>query len=379
MSTENTQTAESPSAGSSAESTTNQSTQGESSQTTETQSASSASDIISGGVAGLKKLAKESEAQTGQFKPKSVDEAIKDNAPVIPAQPQAPAYTPNYKYQTLLQEKEIEEFWRPLIKDKDSEKKIVDLLTKVDGFDHVKAGRDRLSQEHQSLTEDFKETRALVDRVEGSLKRGDLSSVFRTLGVTPEQIFKWTHSQLQRMELPEDQRRAFEEAENLKSQQYDHQQQMAQYQKMYEDQAVQARAMHLDLVLSRAEVAKASESWDQLMGQQGAFRDLIVQEAQTAWYQRGQDLSAEQAVQLVMTKFGKIMNQPQLPGVQVSPEAISVPQAQTMPQQQAPQVHPPQAKPVIPNINGKGAAPIKKVPKSLDDLKKMAKDLQAEG
>jgi len=36
-----------------------------------------------------------------------------------------------------------------------------------------------------------------------------------------------------------------------------------------------------------------------------------------------------------------------------------------------------QAKPVIPNVSGKGAAPIKKVPKSIDDLKRMGKELTA--
>jgi hypothetical protein len=366
MSTENTQNAENPSAGSSVESTTNQTTLGESSQP------SAAPDTSGASLDGLRKLAKDSEAQEGPFTPKPVDEAMK--AAVIPA---PNAYTSNYKYQALLQEKEIDEFWRPLIKDKDSEKKVIDLLTRADGLDHVKTSRERLSQEYQSLANDYKEKDAIIQRVESSLNRGDLSSVFRQLGVTPEHVFKWTQQKLQEMELPPEQRRAFEEAENLRSQQYDVQEQMAQYQRMYEDQAVQARTVHLDLVLSRAEVSKAAEGWDQLMGQQGAFRDLVIQEAQNAFSQRGQDLSAEQAVQHVMAKYGRAFNQQSQQGLP-SPEATNAPQMQ-MQSQSAHQVHTPQAKPVIPNINGKGAAPIKKVPKSLDDLKKIAKELQAEG
>lgn len=338
----------------------------------ESTAAATSSEVATGGVDKLRQIAKDSSNQTGAFSPKSVDDAMKAAAaPIVPA---PNAYTPNFKYKAALQEKEVDEFWRGLIKDEGSEKKVKEALQKLDGFDAVKTSRERLTQEYQSLSTDYKNQQAVVDRVEGALQRNDLTSAFRQLGVTPEQVFRWTQEQLQRMELPPEQRRAFEEAEQLKTQQLTMQEQMTQYQSMYEDQAVQARTVHLDLVLSRQEVSQTAERWDQLMGQHGAFRDQVVQEAQNAWYQQGKDLSAEQAVQIVMSKFGKVLSGQQMPGIQSQPEAMTAQQMQQPPQMQ---VHAPQAKPVIPNINGKGTAPIKRVPKSLDDLKKMAKELQA--
>lgn len=358
MSTENTQTAEAPqTAGASAENTS--STQlGESSQQQSSASPTS--------MDALKKVAA---ASADNFQPKSVDEAIAETQ-----KPVVPAFTPNYKYKALLEEKEVEEFWRPLMKDEESAKKVIDVMTKLDGFSHVKSSREKLAQEFNSLQNDYQAQNQVVQRVESALQRGDLSSVFRQLGVRPEDIYRWTHDQLNRMELPPEQRKAFEEAEALRAQQFDVQEQMAQYQRMYEDQAVQARTVHLDLVLSRQDVAKASESWDKLMGQTGAFRDLVIQEAQNRYYQTGQDLSAEQAVHQVMQKFGKVMSG------QMSPQALA-PQApgEALPHAQSPQVTQPQAKPVIPNVNGKGAAPIKKVPKSLDDLKKLQKEMALAG
>lgn len=364
MSTENTQTAEAPStAGASAEST--GSTQlGEANQ----------SSVATGGIDGLKKLAKES--AESDFQPKPVEEAMKDAAPVVPALPQ---YTPNFKYKAALQDKEVDPFWRPLIKDADSEKKVIEALQRLDGFDSVKASREKLNQEYQSLYQDFTEQSKIVHRVETALSQGDLSSAFRQLGVTPEQVFRWTQDQLQRMELPPEQRRAFEEAERLKAQQYDVQEQMTQYQEMYEKQSVQARTVELDLQMGRQDVAQAAEKWDQLMGQQGAFRNLVIQEAQNAWYNFQQDLSAEHAVQLVLQKFNKVLAGQAMAQSQATPQVGGQAPVQNAPQMPMPQASAPQAKPVIPNVNGKGTAPIKKVPKSIDDLKRFAKEASAEG
>jgi len=354
MSTENTQTAE-PTAGISAEST-SATTMGETSSTPDNA-------IANAGVEGLKRMAKES-AAIG-YAEKGAKETAETAKPVIPS------WQSSYKYKAALQEKEVDEFWRPLIKDQDSEKKVIEALQRLDGFDSVKSSREKLNQEYQSLQNDFHAQSQVVQRVEGALQKGDLGSAFRQLGIKDEDIFRFTQQKLQMMEMPPEQRKAFEDAETLREQQYHMQEQMSQYQKLYEDQAVQARTVQLDLVLSRPEVVSASQSWDNLMGNMGAFRDLVVQEAQNAYYQSGRDLSAEQAVQQVMQKFGKVMQQQsQAMGQPVMPQAHA--QAPQM------QMHNQQAKPVIPNISGKGAAPIKKVPKNLDDLKRMAKEMQSE-
>lgn len=313
---------------------------------------------------GLKKMAKDGET----FKPKTIEESAAEETK--PQTPPPSAFTPNYKYKAALQEKEIEEFWRPLIKDADSENKVKDFLSKLDGFEYVKSSRDKLQQQFESLTSDYQSQSQVVQRVEGALERGDLTSAFRQLGLKDEDIYKWTQQKLQMLELPPDQRRALEDAEQNRLQSFDLEEQKSQMQRMYEEQAVQVRTMQLEMVLSRPEVSTAAQSWDSLTGELGAFRDLIIQEAQNAFYQSGIDLTAEQATQRVMQRFGKVMNQ----GVsQAQPQAVPPVQTYAAPNQ--PVV--PQAKPIIPNVNGKGAAPIKKVPKSLDDLRKLAKEMQA--
>lgn len=348
MSTENTQTDVAPS-GDVTESNTTTNGQTESSLPTETFNS----------VEGLKKASKDLDSGATKEAAAPAEKTAVDAAP---------KYTPNYKYKAALQEKEVDEFWRSLIKDADSEKKVKDFLSKLDGFDFVKQSRDKLEQQHQSLSQDYQAQTEVVQRVEGAIERKDLTSAFRQLGLKDEAIFKWTQERLQMMEMPPEQRKAFEDAESLREQQMMMKEQMSQYQKLYEDQAVQARTMQLDFVLSRPEIATAAQGWDTLQGQPGAFRDLVIQEAQTAYYQTGRDLTPEQAAQVVMQKFGKVLS--------VGGSQQPTPQASMTPSQ-TPQVTVPQAKPVIPNVSGKGASPIKKAPKNLDDLKRMAKELQA--
>jgi hypothetical protein len=278
----------------------------------------------------------------------------------------APAYTPNWKYKAALQEKEIDEFWRPLVKDAESEKKVKDFLSRVEGLDFVKESRDRIQKEYESLMNDYQSQNEIVRRVETSVQRGDLTSVFRQLGLKNEDVFRWTQEQLQRMEMSPDERRIYEEREKLRAQQYEMENQLSQYQQLYQNQAVQARTMQLDFALSRPEVQAVASQWDSLQGVPGAFKNLVIQEAQNTYFTTGRDISADEAVQTVMAKFGKVLN---VNGNQAAPQAATVPgQTLTAPTQ----------KPIIPNVSGKGTAPIKKVPKSLDDLKAMAKEAMRE-
>lgn len=286
----------------------------------------------------------------------------------LPPLPQAtvantpPAYTPNFKYKAALQEKEVEEFWRPLMKDAESEKKVKDMFTKSDAFDFMKTRRDQAEQQIQSMNGDLQSITGTVQRFNESVKNNDLSSAFRQANISKEQIFQWTQRELQKMDMPADQRQQMEQYEQAQSQKYDLEQQVSFLQKQYESQATQARVMQLDQVLSRPDVSKFAEAWDQNSGQEGAFKNFVIEEAQKVYLTSQQDITADQAVKHVMQRFGKFLN---------AGETAQAP-PQVAPQQQAFN-----NKPVIPNVMGKAASPIKKVAKNLDDLKKLAKEARA--
>lgn len=294
---------------------------------------------------------------SGAQVPNDVQQTNNEQPNIEGAQP--PQYTPNFRYKAALQEKELDEFWRPLIKDKDSESKVKEVFQKIDAFDFMKQKRSEIEDKYNSLHGDFQNQNQTVSRFNDSVKGNDLSSAFRIAGISREQVFKWAQKEIQMMELPPEQRQAFEEAQALKDKNYGFEQQVAHLQSMYEEQAVQARTMQLDTALNRPTVQQFAEKWDS-NSEPGAFRQFVVDEAKKIYHESGRDITADQAVGLVMQRFGKFLN---VGDATVPPSQAGVQASQN-------------AKPTIPNITGKAASPIKQVPKSLDDLKKIAKKVR---
>ena len=271
-----------------------------------------------------------------------------------------PTYTPNFKYKAALQEKELDAFWRPLVKDPESEKKVKELFSKVDAFDFVKTRKEQAEQQVQSMTGDLQNISQTVQRFNESVNKSDLTSAFRLANISKEQVFKWTQQQLQLMDMPPEQRQQYEQFEQANAQKYDLEQKVTYLQQQYETQATQARVVQLDVALSRPEVSRFAEAWDQNSGSQGAFKSFVIEEAKKVFYESKQDLNADQAIGHVMQRFGKFLN--------VGEATVPPPQAVSQHTGQ---------RPVIPNVTGKAASPIKKVPKNLDDLKRLAKEANA--
>jgi len=278
-----------------------------------------------------------------------------------------PEYKPNFKFKAFGKEHEVEEFWRPLIKDPESEKKVNDVFTKAYAFDDLKTRHEGTQQE---FTEVYNEYTALdrdVRRVTSFLNNGDLDNFFKAINLDAAKVYDWVEQKIEMDNLPPAQKHALESQALERQRVYDLQLEKNELQEQYQHQAVQARTMQLEMVLNRPEVSQVASAWDSRAGELGAFRRQIVEEAQRAWYVDKQDISAEQAAQRVLTKYGKMVETGGIPSQAGMPQAphVSTP---------GPQV---QNKPVIPAVQGRGTSPIKKSPTSIEDLKQMAKDLGA--
>lgn len=291
----------------------------------------------------------------------------KGAAPVIPAPGQAaatppPAYTPNFKYKAAGQEKEIDPLFQSLIKDAETEAKVKDIFSKIDAFDFMKTKSTSIEKEFGSLLSDYDSMAGTVDKFNKAVAAKDLSSAFRLANITPQDVFQWTRQQLHLMEMKEkmtpQQRQQYEQAEQAQHQKSELEEQIQQTRQLYEQQAVQARTMQLDMALMKPDVSKFAQAWDQNSGEEGSFRAFVAEEARKVYYEQGIDLSSEQAIARVMQRFGKFLN--------VGDTTVQSPQAIIQTQAQ---------KPVIPHVQGNAASPVKKVVKSLDDLKALAKSM----
>lgn len=277
------------------------------------------------------------------------------------------SYVPNYKYKAAGQEKELDDpFFRSLIKDAESEKKVRSVFEKIDAFDTVKGQKQHFEGQFTSLLGDYNNMSHTVTKFNESVSKGDLSSAFRVGGITKEQVFKWTQQQIQLMEMPPEQRAQYEQFEQAQAQKSELEERVQSIQQQFETQAVQNRTMQLDFALTRPEVARFAEAWDR-GGEPGAFKDLVIEEAKKVVYEsqaagKPIDLSPEQAIAMVMQRFGKRLSVGDAT-MQVASQAIPGNGQRTAP-------------PVIPNVVGKPSSPIKQVAKSLDDLRKIERSLR---
>jgi len=286
--------------------------------------------------------------------------------PVIAA---TPAYVPNFKYKAAQQEKELDPFFHPLIKDADSEKKVKGIFSKADAFDYIKERYDIRDKEFNSLQTDYQAQSAVVQRVNEARAKGDLDTVFRNVGLNDHQIIQWAAKRVDYLQmlqqLPPEQRDALQQQEQAQIQNQTYQEQMSQMQNDLQTQKVQNRTIMLEQTLLRPEVSQAASFWDNKMGTPGAFKDMVIEEAQKEFYMNKVDLTPEQAVQRVMARFGKFID--------VQNAGSQDPSANQF-QPQAPQM--PQQKPVIPAIPGSSKTPIRKQIRTIADIKARQKELE---
>lgn len=287
----------------------------------------------------------------------------------------ASAYTPNYKYKVTDQEKELEEWVRPFIKDPDTEKKFKDIFTQVDAFGFQKQKREAAESRLESLAKDFQDQNEWVKSTI-QLKDKDLDQFFARVRLSDEQIMKHVLAKLERQEalksLPPELRQAYNDAAPLRNRVAELEAQLAEGQTMHQQREIQSRATELDNTLSSPEVAALAAEYDARAGAPGSFRKLVIRHgsAEFAESEGKRDLAAAEAVNEVLTLLGL---------KQATQGASQAPK----PNESAsttPKVVVPSKTAVIPNVgSGVATSPTGKKPKSIDDIRAMAKAMQEAG
>lgn len=275
-----------------------------------------------------------------------------------------PAYTPNYKVSVRKKEYEIPEEFRPLMTDKEKEKKLHDIFTAVHGIDEVKTHRDQLINEFQSYRQQTEPLLHIAQQVDYLKAKGDLGTTLGLLGWTKEDAFKWAIKQAELENLPEDQRRVYDSQREESLKVYELQQKLQDYDQRFQNISVQQRTSELTQAISRSDVAAFAKEFDQRNAQlppdqQTTFKDEVIALGQSYYLRHKVDKPASELVDELMRKYGWQLNQ------QVENPGMVQQQVQT---QQTKQV------PVIPNTGSGQVAPVSRKPQSLDDLKKIRQE-----
>lgn len=276
--------------------------------------------------------------------------------------PTPPQYQPNFKFKAFDKEYEVDELFRPLIKDSETEEKIKKLHSKAYAMEAFQEKLHKSRSEYDQFKQSIEPKVKSFDYFNVLLENKDWDTFFNKLGVPDEEIFSFVEKKLALLNAPADQRAEYERQLALRQQHYAQSQQLQEIQQAYQQQAVQTRTMQLESLMARADVTNYAASWDSKVGNVGAFRQLVIEEAANVYHATGRDMSAEEAINHVIQKFGKVVG------------PMGAQPAQASPAQQTPAAAAP---PIIPHVAGRGTSPVKKVPKSLDDLKKLADEMTA--
>ena len=270
-----------------------------------------------------------------------------------------PAYTPNFKYTVGGKEKEIDEMFRSLITDAETEKKIREVFERADGLDLVKQSRSEIKQQFESFKEQTMPHLQTYDkfvtlRDHGSLEA--LDAALKVAGIDEEKLFELMVRKLEAEKNPTLQQMHQGMAQNILSS-YDQQRQLQSYQQMSEQTHLQSLQNEVQETLAaNSETIAQIES---ILGKEGAIAEEMMNYGALMMQLHNKFVSPKEAFDHAISKFSPFLSK-------IQPQA---PQAAAQAQQ------PHQAPKTLPIAKGASAGVVKTLPKSIGDLRKMANEV----
>jgi hypothetical protein len=277
-------------------------------------------------------------------------------------------YVPNLKYKVKDEEFEFDERAKKFITDKETEEYFRELMTKGHGIDEIKKARDDFKGKYEDIHPKYEAIENSLQTLSQMVQNGDMDGFFSALKIPEQAVLKYAVDRLKYSQMAPEERARIDAERQQREQYQTMEQQNATLQQQVEQQQVAQRNMELDMALSRQDIQPLAQQFDAQVGQPGAFRSKIVEKGLAHYYSTGEDVTAQKALELTLAEI-----QPFLGAgaggqqtVNAGAAGAAVPPATTAPGQVAVQ-----NKPVIPNIKSAGGSPVKKQPKSLDDLKRI--------
>lgn len=264
---------------------------------------------------------------------------------------EAPAYTPSYKYKAFQKDYDVPEEYRGYIKTKEDEERITKALSALSGVDVYKNRFNEVDTKYRNLEK-------TVNTFNQYLNDGDLDTFFSALKIPEKMIYDYVHKKLSYEDLPPEQKRIYDEQQEFKRRSQTLGQQNQEYMSRMEKLETQIKQQELNSALSHPEVQSIQKTYDTNHGP-NAFWNKVV--SLGAFYEKvhGVDKSASELIQELTGELKPWLNQ-----AQQSPQSL---------QPQVPQA--PQKKPVIPKVGSGSGAPASRAIKSVEDLKRMQKEM----
>lgn len=231
------------------------------------------------------------------------------STPMVDGKPIAAApWTPNYKYKALDKEHEIEEEYRAYIKNQDDEKKIKRLFEQKAGVDGLKAERNTLREEVQTVKQKAQAYDAGFTEFNQLAAKGEFKKAFEQFNVPKDMILKAAKQILDFDELPQHQQQMhtqLQEQERHNAMLSAQHNQVLSQMNQFKTQVLQSE---LTTVLGRQDVKAISQKYDEAYGP-GKFFELVKTRGQQLSKFSGQDPTATQVVEELLQMYKPMMSQ----------------------------------------------------------------------
>lgn len=277
------------------------------------------------------------EAPVVESAPATEAPAAVDTAAAAPVVEAAPSYEPTWKYQFDGTEKELDPFWRPLVKDKETNQKVLDAVQQLEAFPKWK----------QKATE-YEETVETVKQLSELFQKGDHERVLEALGYKDEVLFDLVRQKLERSKLPPEQRAVLDEKRKLQLENEKLLRDNQSYQSSAQRELARVTDYQLDTELGKAEYKKVVDAYDGAYGS-GAFKKRLYATGEAMVTSLGRHVPPAELLETVMRDYAPFLKQASAPAVE-------------------------QPK-VIPQVSGGNGSPGKKAVTSVDDLKKLRRQM----
>lgn len=277
--------------------------------------------------------------------------------------PVVPAFTPNFKVKAYNKEYEIPEMFRGLITNEETQKQVAEIFSKAYALDEAKPIHQSTVERANRAEAQYNALHADLQKAAQHVGRNDFENAFKVMGINPTSVYQWVLEKARMQQLPPEQQQQIMQQKQIETEAFELRQQNEYLQQQMQQQAIVARQQSLSQAISRPGVVEIASEYDQKVGQPGAFAQEVIRRAAWMESQTGQDITAEQAVDATL-QFVNAWRTP----AQTTQEIVA---------EQAPATKAQKAKvPVIPSVPGKGVSPVKRIPKSIDDLRQLAASMQ---
>lgn len=298
-------------------------------------------------------------------------DAVIEAAPPAPEAPVADApaaavppvdeFVPDFKYKFGGQEKEIDAFWRPLVKDKDSLQKVRDAIERSEALDmhkgKTKEFQEKLSQ-YEPVVQDVQKYQEMFIQATQTNDFGKHRELLQELGYTDAVLKDVVRHMLKEEQLPEEQKKYMQAQKQAELEKNQLVSQNEEVRAQYSDIVRDLTAQQMDIEFGKTDAQELIKAYEAANGN-GSFREMFLQRGAYYVAGEGRHVPPSEVMGRILKEFNPFITK-QVAGAPAPSQPAAVVREKPK---------------VMPNVGAGNGAPTQGSVSSLDDLRKKYKQL----